>query len=134
MSTATEYFPFLKGHPGDAFWISLGVTIFLLILAAIIAIRGERAAEREGAKKRMIPLVGMIFFGIGFVGCAGWYFWPARNASGPIAALFPPIAKPEVKATEKQLLPDQANVRRAAILSKLRNNYPQRIMTSSLNI
>jgi hypothetical protein len=79
MSIAMEYFPFLKGHPGGAFWSSFGVTIFLLIVAAIIAVRGERAAEREGAKKRMIPLIGMILFGIGFIGCASWYFWPTSN-------------------------------------------------------
>lgn len=82
MSLSTEYFPFLKWHQGAVFWSSFGVTIFLLILAAVIAIRGERAAEREGAKKRMIPLVGMILFGIGFIGCASWYFWPIDTKNG----------------------------------------------------
>jgi hypothetical protein len=38
------------------------------------------------------------------------------------------IAKPETKTAEKQLLTDQEKVRRAEILSKLRNKYPQRII------
>ena len=27
----------------------------------------------------MVPLIGMIAFGFGFVGFAGWYFWPSSN-------------------------------------------------------
>ena len=26
--------------------------------------------------KRLTPLIGMIVFGLGFLGCAAWYFWP----------------------------------------------------------
>jgi hypothetical protein len=43
--------------------------------------------------------------------------------AGTIAA----IAKPETETAE-QLLPDQEKIRRAEILSKLRNKYPQRII------
>jgi hypothetical protein len=25
----------------------------------------------------MLPLIGMIVFGFGFIVCAAWYFWPA---------------------------------------------------------
>jgi hypothetical protein len=81
MSVAPDYFRALKAYPGTFFWSGIGLTAFLLVLAAIIAIRGERAAEREGAKKRMIPLVGMILFGIGFIGCASWYFWPTSETA-----------------------------------------------------
>jgi hypothetical protein len=79
MSLAIEYFPFFKAYPGLAFWGSLLVTILLLVAAALIAIKGERAAEREGAKERMIPLIGMIVFGIGFVACTAWYFGPIAS-------------------------------------------------------
>jgi hypothetical protein len=76
MSIAIEYFPFLKQHPGIGFWASFGVTVLLLALAGVIAIRGEQAAERSGAKKRMIPFVGMVVSGVFFVVFAAWYFWP----------------------------------------------------------
>lgn len=76
MSIAVDYFPYLKEHPGVGFWFSTGATFLLLSLAALIAIRGEQEAEREGGQRRMIPLIGMIVFGVGFVGCATWYFWP----------------------------------------------------------
>jgi hypothetical protein len=78
MSVAPDYFPALKVYPGIFFWGGSSLTMFLLALAAVIALRGERAAEREGAKKRMVPLIGMIFFGIGFIGCTAWYFWPGN--------------------------------------------------------
>ncbi len=79
MSEAVEYIPWLKAHAGFGFWSSLGVAFFLLAFAAKIAIRGEQAAEREGAKKRMIPLSGMIIFGFAFICCAAWYFWPTPS-------------------------------------------------------
>jgi hypothetical protein len=51
VSEALEYFPFLKEHSGTAFLVSSAVTFILLGLAAVLAIRGEREAERGGAKK-----------------------------------------------------------------------------------
>ena len=80
VSEAIEYFPYLKEHPGLSFWGSAIVTLALFALAAGLAIRGEREAEREeGAKKRMIPLIGMILCGLGFVAFGGWYFWPSAT-------------------------------------------------------
>ncbi len=79
MIEAPEYFPILKTYPGAFFYGSSTFTIGLLGAAVLIAIRGERDAEREGAKNRMIPLIGMIVCGIGFLGFAAWYFWPTQT-------------------------------------------------------
>jgi len=54
MSIALEYVTFLKEHPAISFWSSIIVTLALLVLASVIALKGEQAAEQEGAKKRMI--------------------------------------------------------------------------------
>lgn len=80
VSEALEYFSFLKAYPGLSFYGSSFITLVLLGIAAILAIRGERAAEQEGAKKRLLPLIGIIVFGLGFCGCAAWYFWPTETA------------------------------------------------------
>jgi hypothetical protein len=77
MIEAPEYFPVLKAYPGTFFYGSAVITIGLLGAAVLIAIRGEREAEREGANKRMIPLVGILLFSAGFIGFALWYFWPS---------------------------------------------------------
>ncbi|MEA2758694.1 MAG: hypothetical protein QOH65_1307 [Methylobacteriaceae bacterium] len=74
VSIAFEYFPYLKAHLGGAFYVNLFLALLLLGTASVIAIKGEREAERAGAKRRMVPLVGMIFFGTGFVLCAIWFF------------------------------------------------------------
>jgi hypothetical protein len=92
-SGAIEYFSYLKDHPGLSFWGSTLVTLALFALAAALAVRGERDAEREGAKKRMTPLIGMIVCGVGFVGFAAWYFWPPQSSVQAIGA--PPAPSPD---------------------------------------
>jgi hypothetical protein len=79
VSEALEYFSFLKEQRGISLLASSVVTLVLLAIAAIVAIRAEREAERRGAKKRMVPLVGMIVCGIAFLGFASWYFWPGKT-------------------------------------------------------
>jgi hypothetical protein len=83
MSVAPDYFPALKAYPGIFFWGGISITAFCLMLAAVIAIRGEHAAELDGAKKRMVPFAGMIIFGAAFLGCTAWYFWPSPRAEQP---------------------------------------------------
>ena len=51
-----------------------------------MGVRGERDTEREGAKKRMTPLTGMIVCVVGFVGFATWYFWPPQSSVRTIGA------------------------------------------------
>jgi hypothetical protein len=74
--------------------IGIGVTYFvppdskiiglLFILAGILVFAwdirikdGHVEFGKPIRKRRMIPLIGMSVFGLGFVGCAAWYFWPA---------------------------------------------------------
>jgi hypothetical protein len=100
VSEAIEYFEFLKAYRGLSFYSSATITLILLAAAAILAVRGE--AEKQGAKKRMLPLIGMIVFGIGFIGCAAWYFWPA-NASVETASI-----KNPAEIAPAQLPPSEA--------------------------
>jgi hypothetical protein len=84
MSVAPDYISALKVHPALSFWGGIVVTALLLTAAAIIAIRGEQLVERApGAKKRMVPFVGMIFSGICFMGFAAWYIWPTKGEQIP---------------------------------------------------
>ena len=75
MSSAPEYIPFLKEHPGIVFWTSLIITFTFLALAATIAIKGERAEERAGGKRRMALLIGVIVGGTVLVGGVGVYMF-----------------------------------------------------------
>jgi hypothetical protein len=56
-----------------------GVTLTLLLFGAAIfvAARGEKNRPQALKRRRMLPLIGMILFGCGFIVCAAWYFWPA---------------------------------------------------------
>lgn len=56
-----------------------------LALAGIGTLAIAYAPDLSG-KSKMISLAGMIFFGLGFVGCAAWYFWP--SSSSPIVWTF----------------------------------------------
>ncbi len=89
VSSASDYFPFLKEHPAISFYGSAGITLVLLGLAAALAIRGEYELEQKGSQKRMLPLlimiVGLSIFAVG----AAWYFAPTSSplpaASGEAA-------------------------------------------------
>jgi hypothetical protein len=50
------------------------VTIFI---GATLVFHSTLTAARQGRK--MLPLIGMAFFGLGFIGCAAWYFWPSQQ-------------------------------------------------------
>ena len=76
MSDAVEFFSLFERAPWRRLFNIYRSSLLLFGLATLIAIRGEQEAEREGGKRRMLPLIGMIVFGVGFVGCATWYFWP----------------------------------------------------------
>jgi hypothetical protein len=89
VSEAIEYFPYLKAHPGLSFWASTLVTLALFASACALAVRGERDAEREGAKRRIIPLIVVTVFALGFLGSSTWYFWPqsTSQSASPLSAL-----------------------------------------------
>jgi len=65
--------------PASPFWrgIFFGAAYVLFVCAALIFLDMRRSLKE---RERMIPLVGMIVFGLAFAGCAIWYFWPQEAA------------------------------------------------------
>jgi hypothetical protein len=49
------------------------------VMIATAVIGGILLAHHHFARTRMIPLIGMIVFSVGFLTCAAWYFWPASD-------------------------------------------------------
>jgi hypothetical protein len=76
LMAAPEYVGVLKEYPAPFFWVGLILAVGLIGAAIVIALRGEASEPRSGHRRRMIALVGMIVFGLGFVGSAAVYFWP----------------------------------------------------------
>jgi hypothetical protein len=111
VNAGADYFPALHAYSGKALLVSVFIMTLLLVAAVIIAIRGERNAEREGKERRMIPFVGMIFCGLGFVAFGTWYFWPAARpfetvASSPLNDVVPS----QTKETTKPTVPKQVSL------------------------
>jgi hypothetical protein len=78
--------------------IEIGWTLIDIALVGAVMLVSHHVSNSLQIKPecRMIPLVGMIVFGLSFVGCAAWYFWPASQttvvptqttASGPVPVL-----------------------------------------------
>ena len=59
--------------------------------------------------KRALPLIGMIVFGIGFLACAAWYFWPARAPLPATATEQPPKVEPLVVTPKPAAQPNGIN-------------------------
>jgi hypothetical protein len=76
LMAAPEYIGVLKEYPAPFFWGGLILAVGLIGAAIVIALRGEASEPRSGHRRRMIALVSMIVFGLGFVGSAAVYFWP----------------------------------------------------------
>jgi len=63
----------------------LAIMIFAIGYIAILHVPAFRSLSRE----KMIALAGMIFFGIGFVGCTIYYFWPKELTTAVTSSTFP---------------------------------------------
>jgi Leucine-rich repeat (LRR) protein len=61
------------------------VGVALIILGVGLVLNSTWSAARQG-RRRMFPLFGMAVFGLGFLGCAAWYFWPAKEATAQAIA------------------------------------------------
>ena len=53
--------------------------IYVLLVCAFLIFLDMRTPFRE--RQRMIPLIGMVVFGLAFIGCLGWYNFPRENVS-----------------------------------------------------
>lgn len=61
----------------------LALTALMFLAAIGIALRDEESAKRRGQARPMLAIVGMAVFGIGFIACAAWYFWPTQARITP---------------------------------------------------
>ena len=61
--------------PQSLFWRAvLFGGIYLLLICAVLISLDMRKPLKERSK--MVPLIGMVVFGLGFIGCTIWYIWP----------------------------------------------------------
>ncbi len=96
MMAAPEYLHLSPTGVFLSFWGGLVGTIVLIGWATGIALRDDAKAPAEGHKRRMVPIVGMVIFGLGFVTCAAWYFWPVRTEAKPaISVAISQMAEPQ---------------------------------------
>jgi hypothetical protein len=62
------------------FMVIATLAALLCFLKAVsLAWKDEEKAPRIERRRKMIPLVGMIAFGVGFIVCAAWFFWPIKS-------------------------------------------------------
>ena len=47
---------------------------YVLLVCAVLIFFDMRQPLRE--RPKMIPIIGMVICGLGFLGCVAWYFWP----------------------------------------------------------
>ena len=60
--------------PQSLFWRAvLFGGIYLFLICAVLISLDMRKPLKE--RSRMVPLIGMVVFGLGFLGCTIWYFW-----------------------------------------------------------
>jgi hypothetical protein len=67
-------------------WGIFALGVFMIIWPIVPAIYSD--AKRRG---RMPALIGMVIFGLPFIGCAIWYFWPSQPEQVAIAGPQPDI-------------------------------------------
>lgn len=62
--------------PQSLFWKAiLFGGIYVLLICALLIFLDMRRPLKE--RPRMTPLVGLVVFSLGFLGCSVWYFWPS---------------------------------------------------------
>jgi len=95
-----EFVYFIASFAGAALLTALGIiyapslgtwTVVAYLAAAILglcAIALLIDIVRRADRRKMLPLIGMVVFRGGFLGCATWYFWPSIQL--PQTATVPP--------------------------------------------
>lgn len=76
LMAAPEYLHLTSTPLALTFWGGVLLTLLLLFLAMAVALRGESQSPPAGHRQRMLAIVGMTVFGLGFVACAVWFFVP----------------------------------------------------------
>jgi len=66
--------PWWSDMPPGLVHAGVALGVILIIIGSALVLQSAAAARR---RHKMWPILGMAFFGIGFVACSAWYFWPA---------------------------------------------------------
>jgi hypothetical protein len=67
----------------------------LAVIPALFLVYEYRDVARSG---RVIPLIGMLVCGLGFIACAAWYFWPMAERNS--------TKQPQAAQTQEPSVPD----------------------------
>jgi uncharacterized protein (TIGR02594 family) len=71
--------------------VALIIALCCLSKAVSLAWKDEQVAPKSDRRRKLIPLVLMIVFGLGFIGCAAWFFWPSQLSEAAAAqSKYPP--------------------------------------------
>lgn len=86
--------------PQSPFWRAiLHGGIWILMTCAVLIFLDMRQPLKERA--RVIPLIGMVICGLGFLGLATWYFWPSQSE----IATNPPVPDSKPAAIDQLTIP-----------------------------
>jgi hypothetical protein len=55
---------------------------YILLVCAVLIFFDMRQPLKE--RPKMMPLIGMVICGVGFLGCMAWYFWPSPQREAPL--------------------------------------------------
>ncbi len=66
--------------------VTAAIAILCLGKALILAFKDEEHVSKIEQRRKMMPLIGMVVFGVGFIGCAAWYFWPVKEDAAQAVA------------------------------------------------
>jgi hypothetical protein len=71
--------PWWPDMPPGLVHSGVAIGVILILLGSVLVLHSAVAARQ---RHQMWPIVGMAFFGIGFLGCVAWYFWPSKIEAG----------------------------------------------------
>jgi hypothetical protein len=126
------------------------VTIIGWAMIGTSLVGGILLVDHHFARKRMVPLIGMIVCAVGSVAFAGWYFWPKKNVAAatfeniagslfiecsmmtPLASIFPQegqllvvnISRQEIEKNKINFVPDQLVGKPGDMIRPLKQTFP----------
>jgi hypothetical protein len=97
LAVAPEYLHLKGAALAATFWGGFALTLALIVLAFILALRAEAQTPPKGHRRRMLAIIGMAVCGFGFLAFAILFF-VERPAGIQVAQPVPPTSLPIVKA------------------------------------
>jgi len=74
LMAAPEYLHLTGPYLALTFWGGVLLTLLLIFFAIAVALRGDAKSPAKGHRQRMVAIMGMAVFGLGFIACAVWFF------------------------------------------------------------